>query len=245
MDSLHLQERLSSDLDGGKTVVLACTCSIEYWGRSRSAIGSGDRLVVFKPDSTIIVHSPSGFKPVNWMSAPTDVSVDATDGKVSIFAQRTVKPFEEIRIKVERVIGYEAYTGLCDRKKLELTHTEHDMRDWLAAHPAEVHPDFRLKSVEYNTPLGFFDLYGKVGDRYAVVELKAVRAGLPAALQLKRYRDWLREQLRQEVVGILMAPGVTANTAALLKKEGLGFKKFNVKQLRIERRGCTLDDWMG
>jgi endonuclease len=245
MDFAHFQERFSADLDDGKAIVAVCSCSIDYWGRSRSSIGVGDRIILFKPDSTLIVHSLTGFKPVNWMSPPTDTSVDLEGGKPVIFSQRTVKPHEEIKIRVEKVMGYESYEGLTDREKLDLTHTEHDMRDWLASHPQDVDPLFRLKSVEYHTPLGFFDLYGKIGDAYAVVELKAVRAGLPAVLQLKRYRDWLKAELRQDVRGILMAPGVAANPLALMRKEGLEFRKFSVKTLHLERKCRTLGDWLG
>lgn len=244
MDSSTLLDRLTQDLGDRCAIVLVAECKIEYWGRSRSVIGLGDRIILFKPDSTLIVHSPTGFKPVNWMSAPTDTSLDVVDGSLIVFSQRTVKPFEEMKITVGKIAGYSSYKGLADREKLDLTHTEHDMRDYLAAHPSEVDPDFRLKSVEYKSPLGFFDLYGRIGDKYAVVELKNLRAGLPAALQLKRYRDWLKEHLRQDVVGMLMAPAITANAKALLKKEGLLFKKFNVRKLKIRKSKTTLDEWI-
>ena len=244
MDSDSLMERLSADLGDRKTVVLVCSCSIEYWGRSRSVIGCGDRIVLFKPDSTVIVHSPSGFKPVNWMSSPTDTEVDVEDGRAIVFSQRTLKPYEEMKVTVEKVLGYTSYNSLRDKEKLELTHTERDMRDYLAEHPSEVDPNFRLKSVEYKTPLGLFDLYGKVSDTYCVVELKSVKAGLPAVLQLKRYRDWLKEHLRQDVKGILMAPGIASNPLTLLRKDRLEFRKFNVRKLKIRRMKNTLDKWM-
>ncbi len=244
MDAETLLERLSTDLGDRRTVVLVCACSIEYWGRSRSVIGRGDRIILFKPDSTVIVHSPSGFKPVNWMSSPADTEADLEEGRVIVYSQRTVKPYEEMKVTVEEVKGYNAYEGLMDKKKLDLTHTERDMRDYLASHPGEVDPGFRLKSVEYKTPVGLLDLYGKIGDRYCVVELKAVKAGLPAVLQLKRYRDWLSESLRQEVDAILMAPGVAANPMNLLKKEGMLYRKFNVRKLKIRRSKNTLDRWL-
>jgi RecB family endonuclease NucS len=244
MDSSLLHQKLIADLDDGKTILLVSNCSIEYWGRSRSVIGCGDRIILLKPDSTLIIHSLSGFKPVNWMSAPTDTSAELVDGKVVLFSQRTTKPYEEIRITVESLQGYQSFLGLSDREKLSVTHTEHDMRDYLAAHPLEVDPGFRLKSVEYKTPMGLIDLYGKVSDKYCVVELKSERAGLPAVLQLKRYRDWLREHLRQDVVAILMAPGVAANPLAFMKKEGMVFRKFNVHKLNLDKKKQTLDRWL-
>jgi len=244
MDSGRLLERFNADLDEGKAIFLVCSCSVEYWGRSRSVIGSGDRIILFKPDSTLIVHSPTGFKPVNWMSAPTDTSADLIDDKVVLYSQRTAKPYEEIKIKVDKVHGYESYESLKDGEKLTVTHTEHDMRDWLASHPGEVDPGFRLKEVEYKTTVGLLDLYGKIGEKYCVVELKAVTAGLPAVLQLKRYRDWLQDELRQDVVGILMAPSVAKNPLSLMKKEGLTYKKFNVHKLKIETSRHTLHNWL-
>ncbi|MBD3387351.1 MAG: DUF91 domain-containing protein [Candidatus Altiarchaeales archaeon] len=244
MDAQILSERLSTDLGERKTTVLTCSCSIEYWGRSRSVIGCGDRIILFKPDSTVIVHSPRGFKPVNWMSSPTDTSADLEDGRTVVFSQRTVKPYEEMKITVDKVIEYTSLPGLRDEEKIDVTHTERDMRDYLEKHPREVHPDFRLKTVEHHITPGFIDLYGKIGDRYVVVELKAVKAGLPAVLQLKRYRDWLREKLRQPIHAILMAPGIAKNPHTLLKKEGMEFKKFNVHKLEIKKEKNTLEKWM-
>jgi endonuclease len=245
MDSSLLCGRLNSDLEDHKTIILIASCSIEYWGRSRSIIGSGDRIIMLKPDTTLIVHSLSGFKPVNWMSAPTDTSAELSGGKVVIFSQRTSTPYEEIKITVESAAGYDSYAGLADREKLSVTHTEHDMLDYLSKNPCEVDPLFRLKSIEYKTPVGLLDMYGKIGETYCVVELKSEKAGLPAVLQLKRYRDWLKEHLRQDVTAILMAPGVAANPLALLRKEGMEFRKFNVHKLNIDKKKQTLDRWLG
>jgi len=224
--------KLSLDLAERKLVVLVCSCSIEYWGRSRSVVGSGDRLILFKPDTTIIVHSLSGFKPLNWMSPPTDTSVEADGGCIRVFSQRTLKPFEEIKIRIEEVVDYRSFAGLSDREKLDLTHTERDMRDYLAKNTHIISPDFRLKSLEYRSPLGFFDLYGKIGEKYAVVELKVEKAGLPAALQIKRYKDWLESHMKEGVIGILMAPSITPNALTLLRKEGIEYIKFNIRNVK-------------
>ena len=244
MDFTSFTSTFSNDLSLRKTIVLVANCSIEYWGRSRSVIGLGDRILFFKPDSTIIIHSPSGFKPINWMSSPSDTSCTLDEGKPLIFSQRTVKPFEEIRIKIAKIIRYNGFDYLYDGSKQLLTHTELDMRNHLESNPKEVHSDFRFKSKEKKTPVGLIDLWGKIGEKYCVVELKAVKAGLPAVLQLKRYRDWMSEQLNQNVLGILMAPSIAKNPLELIKKEGLIFTRFNVKKLKIEPVNHTLDDWI-
>lgn len=233
------------DVDERKLVVLVCRCSIEYWGRSRSIIGLGDRLITVKPDTTIIIHSLSGFKPVNWMSAPTDtiMEIDGSD-RIVIHSQRTKKPYEEMKINVDSIIDYRAYLGLKDKSELELTHTEKDMKDYLVQNPRVIDPDLKIKSTEYRSPLGFFDIYGKIGETYAVVELKAERAGLPAALQVRRYVEWLESQLKQEVKGILIAPSITPNALSLLRKGKIDYRRFDIKS--IQRRKCkhTLDRWV-
>jgi len=242
---LEFVNRFNEDFSSRRFTSMVLSCSIEYWGRSRSVIGLGDRLVFVKPDTTLIVHSVSGFKPVNWMSSPTDTIAELVDGEILIHSQRTKKPFEEMKIKVEKVVDYRTYDGLTDKEQLELTHTEADMRDYLARRHHLIHADFVLKSKEYKSPLGFFDLYGKVGDTYTVVELKSERAGLPAALQIKRYRDWLTEHLREEVGGILMAPSIAPNALRIIRKERIEFKKFDIKKIKLPKKTKhTLERWI-
>lgn len=236
--------RLNQAIQERKLVIALLKCGIEYWGRSRSVVGEGDRLIIIKPDTTLMVHSTSGFKPLNWMSSPTDTTAESADGKLVVHSQRTRKPFEEIKITVSEVLDYREYDGLVDRECITVTHNEKDMRDYLAKNPSKVDPDFKLKSVEYKSPLGFFDLYGKIRGTYAVVELKSERAGLPAALQVIRYRNWLRSHLKEEVAGLLMAPSATPNALALLRRENILFKKFDVRKVKTSRRKNTLHKWI-
>ncbi len=244
MDLDSFSKRFAKDLDDRKTVVTVCDCDIVYDGRSRSQIGSGERILLFKPDSTILIHSPQGFKPVNWMSAPTDTALAWEDERLVIFSERTSKPFEKIKIYVNRVISHSSFDSLLDAGKLAVTHTEHDMRDYLASNPREVDPGFRLKSTEYKTKVGLLDLWGKIGDQYCIVELKSVRAGLPAVLQLKRYRDHLSQKMNQGIRAILMAPSVSKNPFELLEKEGMDFKKFNLSKIRLPDPEKSLEKWM-
>ncbi|MFH1403504.1 MAG: endonuclease NucS domain-containing protein [Candidatus Altiarchaeota archaeon] len=237
--------RLVNDLNDHNTIIIVAKCGIEYWGRSRSVIGHGDRIIMLKPDTTIIVHSPDGFKPVNWMSSPTDTAVNVEDDELRIFSQRTRTPYEEIRISIGEIHDYRSYTGLRDREKLDLTHTEKDMRDYLVENPHHIHPELKVKSVEYRSPLGFFDIYGRIGETPTVVELKAERAGLPAALQIKRYKEWLESHLKVGVRAMLVSPSITPNSLSLLKKSGIEHVKFNIRKMqRKPRRGHTLEKWI-
>ena len=245
MITSELCDRINYDIGEDKTILLVCNCSIEYKGRSRSTIGLGHRIILIKPDSTLLIHAQSGFKPVNWMPHPNDITAGVDDGGIVIYSQRTRKPFEEMRVLVSDVVDYNSYPDLSDREKIRVTHTERDMQEYLKENPRFIHPDFRLRTTEYKSPMGRFDMYGRISGRYAVVELKSDRAGLPAALQIVRYRNWLSENLNQESIGILIAPSITPNALVLLKKEGIEFKKFSMNLIkhRVDRRQ-SLEKWL-
>ena len=240
-----LCDKINHDIGENKTILLICSCKVEYKGRSRAKIGLGDRIILIKPDSTLIIHSNTGFKPLNWMSSPNDITAGVEGEKTAIYSQRTKKPFEEMKILVDDVVDYRAYAGLSDKEKIKVTHTEKDLQRHLKENPGLIHPDFVLRTTEYPSPVGYFDMYGKIKDKYAVVELKSARAGLPAALQVIRYRNWLNKNLKQETIGILIAPSITQNALVMLKTEGLEFKKFNMNKIKhpLDRR-TTLEKWV-
>ncbi len=237
---------MNRDIEERKLIQIVCSCSIEYDGRSKSSIGEGHRILLIKPDSTLLIHSITGFKPVNWMRSPAETIaeyVKGDRGEIILRSGRTKKPYEDMSIHIYEILDYRGYSNLQDNQELDLRHTEKDLQHYLAQNPKIIHPEFRLKSREYQSPLGFFDLYGRIGDSYVVVELKVERAGLPAALQIKRYRNWLRGHI-ENASAILVAPSITPNAKILLRKEDIEFKKIRVQDLNIEREKTKkLSEW--
>src|SRR5436190_1184376 len=52
--------------------LIIARCSIEYSGRLSTHLPEAVRLLVFKGDGSVLVHSDSGgYKPQNWMTPPT------------------------------------------------------------------------------------------------------------------------------------------------------------------------------
>ena len=227
--------KINQELKDNKLIIFVACCSIEYEGRSKSTIGEGDRIIIIKPDTTLLVHTLTGFKPVNWMRNPAEIIAEYKNKKIILRCGRTKKPYENMKVTITNFYDYRTHSSLTDKQELKLRYREKDLQDYLAANPKLIHPKFRLKTREFPSPLGFFDLYGRIGDSYVVVELKVERAGLPAALQIKRYRDWLSQHMN-DARGILVAPSITPNAKILLKKEDLTFKKIRVSDLEITRK---------
>src|SRR6185437_10408444 len=56
--------------------LLVARCEIAYHGRATTRLGAGDRVILFKDDGSLCVHTDYGFKPLNYMAGPTSVTED-------------------------------------------------------------------------------------------------------------------------------------------------------------------------
>jgi len=45
--------------------LLVARCEIAYHGRATTRLGAGDRVILFKDDGSLCVHTDYGFKPLN------------------------------------------------------------------------------------------------------------------------------------------------------------------------------------
>ncbi|MFB6205392.1 MAG: endonuclease NucS [Haloglomus sp.] len=224
-------------------------CSVEYEGRASSSLGPGDRLLVCKPDGSVLVHTDEGQQPVNWQppgctvepalvesavesavedggdaDADADADADVDDSRLRVRSERAT-PAEELVVEFTSVAQVSAYDAV-DPEELALTGTEADLRERILAEPALVEPGFTPLATERQTPAGAVDVYGEDADgRTVILELKRRRVGPDAVGQLSRYVDALRRDLHEnaEVRGVLVAPSVTDRARRLLAEQGLEF----------------------
>ncbi|KAB1186717.1 MULTISPECIES: endonuclease NucS [Haloferax] len=199
-------------------------CTVDYDGRATSELGPGDRLVILKPDGTILVHTDEKRTPVNWQPPGCTHSASVRDGRLRIRSTRS-NPDERLDVHFERVEQCSAY-GVNDRSDLELTGSEEDLRQHILSNPSTLESGFDPLETERQSDAGPIDIFGEDADGVpVVVELKRRRVGPAAASQLRRYVDALRREFGDDepVRGILVAPSVTDRAADLLEREGLEF----------------------
>ena len=48
------------------TVQVNGLCTVNYQGRAKSKLDRGERLVIKKQDSALLVHGPDNYQPKNW-----------------------------------------------------------------------------------------------------------------------------------------------------------------------------------
>ena len=223
-DPAEARDRIADAIDREAMVTVFGRCTVDYDGRASSRLGPGDRLVVCKPDGTILVHTDEGQQPVNWQPPGCTQAARLSEGRLELHSLRST-PEEELVVTFEAVHHVVAY-GVTDEEDLSLVGTEEDLRQRILADPDLVEQSFTPLSTERETPAGAVDIYGEdERDRPVVVELKRRRVGPDAVGQLSRYVDALARDLHAdaEVRGILVAPSVTDRARRLLAEKGLEF----------------------
>lgn len=214
-DPDKVAELLAESKRRNACLMLFVQCEVEYDGRARSTLASGDRVVLCKPDGTVLVHTDDQREPQNWQPPGAAVEITTRD-PLTIEAVRS-NPEEVIRIRCSTVF-FAALMRLDDTATLDLQGSEDDLRTHIFANPEVIKDGFRPEAKEYDTPAGPVDVWGYDADGQPVIlELKRRRAGPAAVSQLRRYV----ESLDSDVRGILVAASLTARAEALLDDFGL------------------------
>ena len=217
-------EVLEAGIDAERLTTIYGRCRVEYDGRAASSLDWGNRLVVLKPDGTVLVHTDSGQKPVNWHPPGCTHDGHLVDDHLHVESVRS-NPDERLLVVFEAVDQIVTYDGSGERD-VTVTGTEEDLRDRILDSPNILEPGFEPRATERNTSAGAVDIFGTDSDDHAVaVELKRRRVGPDAVSQLNRYVEALESELHAErtVRGILVAPSVTDRAQDLLDRRGLEF----------------------
>jgi RecB family endonuclease NucS len=208
-------------------VILVGSCIVNYFGRASSILPRGERIVILKPDGTVLVHQKEKREPVNWNPPGCRASARAIDGMLQITSVRT-RPREVLVISFDSLKMVSRFS-LHDDEELYLFGTESQMVEEVVKNPSLIEEGFKPITKELRTEYGMIDLYGvdKRGN-VVVIEFKRGRAGLDAVSQLKRYVDELKKERDERVGGVrgvLVAPSITESALKLLKELGLEYVK--------------------
>ncbi|MGM0592657.1 MAG: endonuclease NucS [Halobacteriota archaeon] len=223
-DHRETLSQLDAAVQRGELVTIFGRCTVEYDGRAASSLGSGDRLVILKPDGSALVHTDEKRTPVNWQPPGCDHTASVRDGALVVRSTRS-NPSETLDIRFERVYQFSAF-DVTDERELRLHGSEEDLRQHVLDDPDLVDTGFEPRETERQSAAGSMDIYGVDADGVpVVVELKRRRVGPAAVSQLSRYVAALRRELGDGSVvrGVLVAPSITDRTQELLDADGLEF----------------------
>lgn len=218
---------------------MVAKCQVDYVGRLTAHLPMATRLILVKADGSVSVHADDrAYKPLNWMSPPCTLQVEAPDpdaaasmGVTEVWQVRA-KDGDTLRISVADVFHDSAHELGVD-PGLQKDGVEAHLQALLADHPATLGDGLSLVQREYLTPIGPVDLLLR-DDRgsYVAVEVKR-RGEIDGVEQLTRYLELMnRDPHLAPVRGIFAGQQIKPQARTLASDRGIEWRLIDYDALR-------------
>ena len=216
--------------------LIVARCEVRYSGRLTAVLPQALRLLMVKADGSFMVHADSGgFKPSNWMTAPTVIEEEGDPLKRIVVRKRAGATEDRLEIAIDEIVS-DVFHDMGEAAALEKDGVERDLQEALAASPQFCGEGFRLVRREWPTDIGPVDLMCRDGeDAWIAVEIKRV-ATIDAVEQLTRYLERIRhDPAMASCRGILAAQSIKPQARVLAEARGLTCVEIDLAVLRGER----------
>ncbi|MFP5364275.1 MAG: endonuclease NucS [Thermoleophilia bacterium] len=213
--------------------LIVARCEVRYSGRLTAVLPQALRLLMIKADGSFMVHADSGgYKPSNWMTAPTVIEEDADR---IVVRKRAGATEDRLEIDIAEVVS-DVTHDMGEAAALEKDGVERDLQEALAAAPQFCGEGFRLVRREWPTDIGPVDLMCRdVEDGWIAVEIKRVGT-IDAVEQLTRYLERIRvDPAMASCRGILAAQSIKPQARVLAEARGVACVEVDLAVLRGER----------
>ncbi len=216
--------------------LIVARCEVRYSGRLNAVLPQALRLLMLKDDGSVLVHADTGgYKPSNWMTAPTVIEEEPDR---IVVRKRAGKTEDRLEIDIAEVISdvTHDFGPPTQATALEKDGVERDLQEALAAAPAFCGEGFRLVRREWPTDIGPVDLMCRdAADAWIAVEIKRVGT-IDAVEQLTRYLERIRcDPAMASCRGILAAQSIKPQARVLAQARGLDCVEIDLAILRGER----------
>src|SRR6476661_5275950 len=207
--------------------LLVARCEVRYSGRLNAVLPEAVRLLIFKADGSVLVHDDAGgFKPLNWMTAPTFVE---DEGERLVV--RKLKTEDVLEIRLAEVLS-DVTHDMGESAALQKDGVERDLQEELAAAPSALGEELTLVKREWPTEVGPVDLMCRDEDgQWVAVEIKRIGT-IDAVEQLGRYLE--RIEL-DSCRGVLAAQTIKPQARTLAESRGIRCVEVDLAVLRGER----------
>jgi RecB family endonuclease NucS len=213
--------------------LIVARCEVRYTGRLTAVLPEALRVLMVKSDGSFMVHADTGgYKPSNWMTAPT--VIEEEPGRILV-RKRAGATEDRLEILVAEIVS-DVTHDMGEAAALEKDGVERDLQEALAAAPESCGEGFRLVRREWPTDIGPVDLMCRdAGDDWIAVEIKRV-ATIDAVEQLSRYLERIRrDPAMASCRGVLAAQAIKPQARVLAEARGLDCVEVDLALLRGER----------
>ncbi|RLF21770.1 MAG: endonuclease NucS [Thermoprotei archaeon] len=208
-----------------RVLVLYLNCEVLYKGRASSKLSPGDRLLITKPDGSLLIHEKTKREPVNWQP-PGCILHAQVKGNMLVIRSIRLRPREEILVLSPHV--HVLLAAPCTQGEFRLWGSEGEMIELVMKNPSLIEPGLKPLKREHLTPHGKIDLLCEDSKgNIVVLEFKRSTAQLSGVSQLKRYVDYMKKVYGDKCRGILVAPNITSSAKSLLAEYGLEYRRLS------------------
>lgn len=201
---------------GVNSVIIGCmriikaVCEVQYDGRGATTRGLGERVIIIKGDSTVLVHTDAGVKPLNYMSKTRSITEETGDDGVTVLTVSSAK--ETIRIIIHEKQLDMSFPMVEDDSLSIVNGTERQLQEWLSrpsVFPSVFGGDMMFLTRELAVDTGSIDLAGYYQGTRGLVAIEVKRHAMPNDVyQVLRYR----ESLGREYDELIRAAGSENST---------------------------------
>ena len=211
--------------------LIVARCEVTYSGRLSAVLPEAVRLLILKGDGSVLVHDDAGgYKPLNWMTAPTFI---ADEGDRLVVTKP--KSDDALEIRLLEVLSDVAH-DMGESAALQKDGVERDLQLLLAETPSALGEELTLVKREWATEVGPVDLMCKdEAAEWVAVEIKRIGT-IEAVEQLTRYLGFIRDDPAKSACrGILAAQKLKPQAIALAESRGIRCVEVDLAVLRGER----------
>lgn len=203
-------------------------CAVDYTGRLSAHLPLATRLIVHKADGSILVHSDGGsYKPLNWMSPPCSLTVEAPDsdaaaaGVIERWRVTHAKSGDALLVHIHEIL-HDSMHDLGVDPGLQKDGVEAHLQKLLAEQVELIGEGLTLVRREFPTAIGPVDLLLRDASGGTVaVEVKR-RGDIDGVEQLSRYLELLgRDSHLAPVVGVFAAQEIKPQARTLAADRGI------------------------
>jgi RecB family endonuclease NucS len=213
--------------------LIVARCEVRYSGRLTAVLPEALRLLMVKADGSFMVHADSGgYKPSNWMTAPTVIEEERDR---IVVRKRAGATEDRLEILIAEIVS-DVEHDMGEAAALEKDGVERDLQEALAASPQFCGEGFRLVRREWPTDIGPVDLMCRDDDDgWIAVEIKRIGT-IDAVEQLSRYLERIRQDpATADCRGILAAQAIKPQAKVLAESRGIGWVEVDLSVLRGDR----------
>jgi RecB family endonuclease NucS len=211
--------------------LIVARCEVRYSGRLTALLPEALRLLMVKSDGSVMVHADTGgFKPSNWMTAPTVIEEEP-----GLIVVRKHSAEDRLEIRIAEVIS-DVEHDMGEAAALEKEGVERELQELLADSPSSCGEGFRLVRREWPTDIGPVDLMCRDDEEgFVAVEIKRVGT-IDAVEQLSRYLERIcGEPGLAGCRGVLAAQVLKPQARKLAESRGIACVEVDPEVLRGER----------